>query len=102
VEMQLSRPLFYALRYSRLFLQTPVPESLILDTREWQPPRQVLRLMDQLFSRSLVLRHTASRSLANNSARWLLYARSHWLSMPPLLLTRHLMYKSFTNRFSNR
>ena len=27
-------------------------------------------------------------------ARWLLYVRSHWLRMPPLLLARHLLRKS--------
>jgi hypothetical protein len=99
-EMDLNRPLFYALRYSSLFMRTPIPESVLSLSRSWQPPRQVLSIMDQLVSRVLVPRHAATVKATNDLARWLLYVRSHWLSMPPWLLTRHLLHKGFTNRFS--
>jgi hypothetical protein len=36
------------------------------------------------------------------AARWLLYVRSHWLRMPPWLLTRHLTIKALRHWFPGR
>jgi hypothetical protein len=94
-KMNLQRPLFYALRYSRLFLETPIPDFVMSASQSWQPRIPILHLMDQLVSRALLPRLAATETLGNKSARWLLYARSHWLSMPPLLLTQHLIHKAF-------
>jgi len=38
--------------------------------------------------------HSPQTQLAQ-FARWLLYVRSHWLRMPPALLTRHLLRKAW-------
>jgi hypothetical protein len=100
-EMDMQRPLFYALRYSRLFLETPIPEFLMSASQSWQPPPAILRVMDQLVSQALLPRLATSETLGSRSARWLLYVRSHWLSMPPLLLTQHLIHKAFKRRFSS-
>jgi hypothetical protein len=99
-EMDMHRPLFYALRYSRLFLETPIPEFFISASQAWQPPRAILRVMDQLVLRALPPRLANMETLGSKSARWLLNIRSHWLSMPPLLLTRHLIHKTFTHQSS--
>lgn len=100
-EMDLHRPLFYALRYSRLFLQTPIPDYLMSASQAWQPPRPILRLMDLLVSRALLPRLATTATFGSPLARWLLYARSHWLRMPPLLLTHHLIHKAFKSQFSS-
>jgi hypothetical protein len=98
-EMDLDRPLFYALRYSSRFLQTPIPDFLVSAAQAWQPQNLLLKAMDHLVYQALMPQNTHTR-LATESARWLLYVRSHWLRMPPLLLSRHLLYKAFKNRLS--
>jgi hypothetical protein len=100
-EMDMHRPLFYALRYCRLFLETPIPEFLMSASQAWQPPRPILRVMDQLVFRALPPRLATMETLGSKSARWLLNVRSHWLSMPPLLLTQHFIHKTFKRQFSS-
>ena len=29
---------------------------------------------------------------------WLLFIRSHWVRMPPLMLVRHLLHKAFKSK----
>jgi Uncharacterised nucleotidyltransferase len=94
-EMDLVRPLFYGLRYSREHLNAPVPHRVIEKSRAWAPPRAVLRVMDSLVTDALAPDHATLRA---SSARWLLYVRSHWLRMPPFLLARHLLHQSFRER----
>jgi hypothetical protein len=94
VELELQRPLYYALRYSDFFLKTPVPEHVKFTFRKWRPPAPVLELMDRLVSRALVPRHSSTASIRTLAARRLLYIKSQWLRMPPLLLARHLMHQS--------
>ncbi|NWG76451.1 MAG: nucleotidyltransferase family protein, partial [Rubrivivax sp.] len=51
-ELQLSRSLFYALRYVSHFLDTPVPESVTTALRDVAPNRVTLALMDAIFTRA--------------------------------------------------
>jgi hypothetical protein len=52
-------------------------------------------LMDSIFLRTLQPdRADAAEGLAA-LARGSLYVRAHWLRMPPLLLTYHLLIKAF-------
>jgi len=91
--MDLERPLFYALRYCRRWLETPVPEAL----EEVQgPSRPALELMDRLTARSLMPDGWEPSGFRTHFARWLLYVRSHWLRMPPFLLARHLSRKAWS------
>jgi len=92
-ELDLSRPLFYALRYTQRFLETPVPPPMTAAMRRAAPPWPVLRLMDTLLDR-VVLPDEQPPRLGPGFARWLLYIRSHWLRMPPLLLAGHLLRKA--------
>jgi hypothetical protein len=46
--------------------------------------------MDYLF---FALFTPSAKGTASAFARWLLYVRSHWLRMPPLMLARHLAIK---------
>jgi len=92
-EMDLARPLFYALRYSNRFLYTPIPASAASTIQKWGPTGAVLRVMDATVLRALSPRRPEKTRPGTEAARWFLYARSHWLRMPPLLLARHLTHK---------
>lgn len=97
VQMQLARPLFYALRYSERLLRTPVPASAMEALRGhagFGPSSLLLVVMDSLFLRALRPLHPSCSDSWSPLARGLLYLRSHWLRMPPLLLTLHLSRKA--------
>ena len=97
-ELDLARPAFYALRYARLLLGTPVPESVVQHSRRGAPLRAIVWLMDQLVPRALFPVHPDTQSRVSAAARLLLYVRSVWIRMPPLLLARHLAYKFYVRR----
>lgn len=91
-ELDLSRPLYYALRYAQRVLDTPIPARVSGAAERSAPPSWLRGLMDRLFLATFQP-DAAGRSLA--LARTSLYVRAHWLRMPPLLLTYHLAYKAF-------
>lgn len=95
VELDLMRPLYYALRYTSHILGTPVPESALLATRIEKPPAGLSKLMDTLFSRGLAPNHPSYDDMLTGVSRWLLYMRSHYLRMPLHLLIPHLARKAF-------
>jgi len=97
-ELDLARPAFYALRYSYMLLDTPVPGTVLHRSRKGAPPRAVVWIMDRLVPRALYPQHPESHSRAAAAARFLLYVRSLWIRMPPLLLVRHLAYKFYLRR----
>lgn len=88
--LNLTRPLFYALRYCHGILDTPVPEGLL---RRSGPILPVA--MDALFGRALAPEHSSCSDAWTSLARLLLYIRGHWLRMPPHLLVPHLFHKAF-------
>ena len=94
-EMGLTRPLYYALRYTSGILDTPVPEGILERAKGWGPNLGVSLLMDQLFLRALRPTHPSCRDMFTGVARWMLYVRSHYLRMPFRLLIPHLFYKAF-------
>lgn len=93
-ELDLQRPLFYALRFTRRFLQTPIPQVVLADAAADGPPWPVGPWMDRLAARAVQPRDVESLGLATATARWLLYVRGHWLRMPPLRLASHLTHKA--------
>jgi hypothetical protein len=96
-EIDLARPLYYALRYTRRILGTPVPDSAVAMADAGLPPRLLAWLMDELFMRALRPDHPSCADAFTPAARWLLYVRSHWLRMPPLLLVQHLLHKALVS-----
>lgn len=87
-ELNQQTSLHYALRYTRLILQTPMPESVIGQNgvkQQW---------MDALFLRALLPDHASCNDRWTGLARWLLFIRSHWLKMPWYLLLPHLFRKT--------
>ncbi len=94
-DMELARPLFYALRYCARLLGTPVPAAAIAALAPAAPNRLLLALMDALFERALPPDHVSCDGPLTGAARLLLYIRGNWLRMPPALLARHLFHKAF-------
>lgn len=98
VQLDLTRPAYYGLRHAARLLGTPVPESLLRDSRAGAPRPALVSLMDRLVPRALFPQHPDRGSRGADAARLLLFMRSHWVRMPPLLLARHLGYKLYVRR----
>lgn len=87
-------PLFYALRYTRRILQTPIPDE-VLDSLEQRTSNKInKKIMDPLFVRALMPDHQSCDDQWTGFARWMVFVRSHWLKMPWYLLIPHLLRKS--------
>ncbi len=97
LEMNLARPLYYAIRYGTHLLGTPVPPAADRALHALQPPNALRALMDGLFLRVLQPVIPGNDALAA-LARQALYLRAHWLRMPPLLLAYHLTHKALRPR----
>ncbi|KQQ87056.1 nucleotidyltransferase family protein [Massilia sp. Leaf139] len=94
-QLELGRPLFYALRYCAQLLGTPVPAATLQEARAGQPPHPLLALMDGLFRTVLRPPLPGSAGALGPVCEGLLYIRGNWLRMPPLMLSRHLFQKAF-------
>jgi len=94
-ELELERPLCYALRYCTRLLGTPVPAAVLDAARGGAPNPALLALMDALFLRALQPPHPSCADAFDGAARAALYIRGNWLRMPPLMLSRHLFHKAF-------
>jgi hypothetical protein len=96
--LDLSRPAFYSLRYVHRLLGTAIPEEVLRLSRRGAPPAPIVWLMDRLVPLAIFPQHPDRPSVVVECARLLLYARSLWIRMPPLLLARHLLYKFYVRR----
>ena len=97
-ELQLSRPLYYALRYTKGVLNTPIPADVLKASQQSRPRWPVLIIMDRLVTDVLRPQPLRGEGFAAGFSAGMLYARSHWLRMPPWLLAQHLLRKLFTGR----
>lgn len=98
-ELQLGRSLFYALRYVRQFLDTPVPDDVMNTLKDFAPNRFTLALMDRIFTRVLAPDHASCADAFTPAARMAAFVRAHWLRMPPHLLIPHLFHKAFISPY---
>ena len=96
-ELQLSRSLFYALRYVRHFLDTPIPGSVMAALDASAPSRATLALMDGIFTRVLAPDHATCADTWTPAARLAAFVRAHWLRMPLHLLIPHLLHKALVS-----
>lgn len=94
-ELELGRSLFYALRYLRHFLDTPMPVAVLAAVSAHAPGRTTLAMMDAVYSRMLAPDHASCADRLTPAARLAAYVRAHWLRMPPHLLLPHLFHKAF-------
>lgn len=94
MELDLMRPLYYALRYTRSILGTPIPGTVQQSARAGRPVWFAPALMDTVFTRALAPDHPSCDTPFTGIARWFLYVRSHYLRMPLHLLIPHLIRKA--------
>lgn len=95
VELDLERPLYYALRYCSGIIGTPVPEDVLRRSEHSMPSGAMRRVMDGLVVRSLGEVLTRHRTVASGVAQVSMYVRSHYLRMPARMLIPHLLRKQF-------
>lgn len=95
VELDLSRPLFYALHFCQEILQTPIPVE-VLSTAKNNAKLSDLgwRFIHSLLERGLRPDHATCDDRLSGISRWMLYVRSHYLRMPAHLLLPHLFQKA--------
>jgi hypothetical protein len=96
-ELDLTRPLYYALRYLVPILDTPVPAQVLRDAEIGRPSAMLRGLMDALFMRTLQPERAGATNGLAALARGAVYVRAHWLRMPPHLLACHLAVKAVTH-----
>lgn len=92
-ELGLDRPLYYALYCIRRLLGSPIPEATFKEIAApfYRSPSVILTrwLAQRVLTPALPGKKTPP------VAAWLLYVRSHWIKMPPLLLASHLSRKAW-------
>lgn len=89
-ELELQRPLYYAIRYTHMLLKLPVPDTVLASLKK---PSHY-RIMDGLFRQALISHHPSCDVRFSGFMYWLLYVRSHYLRMPFYLLIPHLLRKA--------
>ena len=95
-ELELSRPLYYALVFLRELLAMEIPEDVFQRVAKVGSPGAPLKLlMHWLLARGLLPKHDSCRDSLSGFTDWLLYVRSHYLRMPTHLLIPHLFHKAF-------
>jgi hypothetical protein len=94
-ELNLSLPLYYAVRYSSKILNTPIPQNIVTQLDTLQAGRWQNTLMDKLLIPALQPDHKSCAVPFIGIIRWMLYIRGHYLRMPLHLLIPHLIRKSF-------
>ncbi len=102
-QLDTTRPLYYAVSTARNLLGLQVPDAVWHEIKQMGPSAPVARLMRVLITEHLTPMGTADPSKSGHAqglSRWLLFVRSHWVRMPPLLLARHLAYKAWIRRGS--
>lgn len=94
VALHLTRPLYYAIRYTSRFLETPIPSASKEAIEAFGPPAMVRNAMDQITERALLPPGVDTHSWDIELANLLLLVRGHWMKMPLPILAKHLSYKS--------
>ncbi len=92
--LDLTRPLYYGLRYTSRVWGTEVPSTVMQEAQAYAPPAPLLGMMDGIWMRVLRSPHPSAAPPLQGAALGALYLRGHWLRMPPLLLVRHLAIKA--------
>jgi len=91
----LARPLYYACVTRRTVLGAATPDDVLRELERYRPAAPVDAWMKRTLATLLTPADPADWPPAHRGLLWLMYARSHWLRMPPHLLVPHLVRKSF-------
>jgi hypothetical protein len=92
-QLNLARPLYYALQMGAEIVATPVPKMVQDEIKTHAPMQPLGWLMAILMRRMMVPNHPEEKNFLSWLAWFLLFIRSHWLRMPPGLLLKHLTKK---------
>lgn len=90
LELDLGKPLFYALYFCRRLLDTRVSGKLIDALGREANYAPLRKLLCYLMEQQLTSLAPDQRGWKTRISGWVLFLRSHWIKMPPLLLARHL------------
>jgi hypothetical protein len=99
IDLDLITPLYYALHYCSIILDTKIPDRVLEQSQAGAPNPLMSRVMDFLFVRALRPNHPSCDLPFSSMARFMLYIRSHYLRMPLYLLIPHLVRKAWKKRF---
>lgn len=91
----LQRPLYYALSFAAEVFGTEIPTHVLAAAAKGRPAWPIAPLMQGLIRRAMPPEDELRPITGLALARWLLFLRSHWLRMPPVMLARHLIVKFF-------
>jgi len=94
-ELNQQVPLYYALRYTTIVLQAPIPRKVLELSKQSFPNKVQQNIMDWLYCRALAPNHPSCEDYWTGFAKWILYIRSHWIKMPMHLLIPHLCRKGW-------
>ena len=95
-ELHLGRPLYYALKYCRAFLHTPVPDDIFSRATDYENRSAAVRaIMDIVVPESIGSILKDQSSVTTRVSQFAMYVRSHYLRMPTRLLLPHLLRKQF-------
>ena len=96
VVLDLSRPLYYALKYCRALLHTKIPDDIFKRVNTFGSRSAAIRaLMDRVVLASIgsILEDSPGKRV--QAAQFIMYVRSHYLRMPMTQLLPHLLRKQF-------
>ena len=97
----LKASLFYGLRYTEYFFDTPVPVFVKQRMAAYQRRRPLFFLVDAMFRRAFLPDHSSCNRTFSGLAEFCLYVRSHYLRMPLRLLIPHLCRKAWMGFFGS-
>ncbi len=91
IELGLHKPLYYALSALEQLLGLALPSNWQKNFGSFAPNGAINRLLSTLVKNTLVPEDV--ENLGDSLSQRLLYIRSHWVRMPPFMLTKHLIRK---------
>ncbi len=94
-QLKIERSLYYALRYMKMFFDSPIPQVTRERVEAFGPGYPIRRIMDAIFVRGFTPRHPAVALPFSGVSDFFIYVRSHYLRMPLYLLLPHLARKAW-------
>lgn len=94
IEAGLARPVLDAMEQAERLFGTRIDPSARARLEAWEGGTILPGLREWMLDQVLRPDHPRCRETGSGAARWLAYARSHWLRMPLPLLVYHLGYKA--------
>lgn len=90
---QFCRELFYACRYLQSTFDTDINKIFLNKLSAYKPSKLKLILLDWVFSRVLIPRHSIVNKGFTSAAHQMAFIRGHWLKMPFHILCIHTFNK---------